>query len=223
MNEEEIYKSMLIPYKKNPDVVGPEEQPNIYCSVNLPKKYDYSFINNNFLDIMNQIETDKYNVSETIESLLVQNEYLPKYDWNILPDDPSKTGQIFIKHVLLCFTEDEIKAFKKKLDKLELTNHECENELIYNNIEQIQQFLDNSEVTRTLQKPPEIMWKKIKNDGNCFYRAILFSFLENLIFKNEINFLKNFICDFKFLLKDTHLIQMAKDYKIDLNIAFKCN
>ena len=222
MNEEEIYKSMLIPYKKNPDVVGPEEHPNIYCSVNLPKKYDYSFINNNFLDIMNQIETDKYNVSETIESLLVQNEYLSKYDWNILPDDPSKTGQIFIKHVLLCFTEDEIKSFKKKLDKLELTNHECENELIYNNVEQIQQFLDNSEVTRSIQKPPEIMWKKIKNDGNCFYRAILFSFLENLIFKNDINFLKNFICDFKFLLKDPHLIQMAKEYKIDLNITFKC-
>ena len=29
--------------------------------------------------------------------------------------------------------------------------------------------------------------------------------------------------DFKFLLKDTHLIQMSKEYKIDLNIAFKCN
>ena len=222
MNEEEIYKSMLIPYKKNPDVVGPEEKPNIYCSVNLPKKYDYSFINNTFLDIMNQLETDKYSVSQTIESLLVQNEYLSKYDWNILPDDPSKTGQIFIKHVLLSFSEDEIRVFKKKLDKLDLKNHECDNELIYNNIEQIEQFYDNSEVTYTLQKPPEIMWKKIKNDGNCFYRAILFSFLENLIFKNDINFLKNFICDFKFLLTDTHLIQMAKEYKIDLNIAFKC-
>jgi len=44
MNEEEIYKNMLIPYKKNPDVVGPEEKPNVYCSVYLPKKYDYSFI-----------------------------------------------------------------------------------------------------------------------------------------------------------------------------------
>ena len=88
------------------------------------------------------------------------------------------------------------------MDKIDLKNHECDNELIYNNIEQIEQFYDNSEVTYTLQKPPEIMWKKIKNDGNCFYRAILFSFLENLIFKNDINFLKNFICDFKFLLTE---------------------
>ena len=56
------------------------------------------------------------------------------------------------------------------MDKIDLKNHECDNELIYNNIE----------------------------------------------------LLKNFINDFKFLLKDTHLIQMSKEYKIDLNIAFKC-
>ena len=67
---------------------------------------------------MNQLETDKYSVSQTIESLLVQNEYLSKYDWNILPDDPSKTGQIFIKHVLLSFSEDEIRVFKKNWIKL---------------------------------------------------------------------------------------------------------
>ncbi len=55
MNEEEIYKHMLIPYQKNTDVVGPEDKPNIYCSVNLPKKYDYSFIHNNNLDLMKQL------------------------------------------------------------------------------------------------------------------------------------------------------------------------
>ena len=118
MNEEEIYKHMLIPYQKSPDVVGSEDKPNIYCSVNLPKKYDYSFINNNNLDLMKQLETDKYNVSKTIENLFVQNEYLSKYDWNILPDEPTKTGQKFNKHVLLSFNENEIIVFKKNWIKL---------------------------------------------------------------------------------------------------------
>ena len=220
MNEEEIYKHMLIPYQKSPDVVGPEDKPNIYCSVNLPKKYDYSFINNNNLDLMKQLETDKYNVSKTIENLFVQNEYLSKYNWNILPDDPSKTGQIFIKHVLLSFREDEIKLFKKNLDKLNLINTECDNELLFNTIEQIMEFSDNSEIKSNIY--PKVFWKKIKGDGNCFYRAVLFSFLENLIFKSDINFLKNFICDFKFLLKDSHLVSIANENKIDLNITFKC-
>lgn len=220
MNEEEIYKHMLIPYQKSPDVVGPEDKPNIYCSVNLPKKYDYSFINNNNLDLMKQLETDKYNVSKTIENLFVQNEYLSKYNWNILPDDPSKTGQIFIKHVLLSFREDEIKLFKKNLDKLNLINTEYDNELLFNTIEQIMEFSDNSEIKSNIY--PKVFWKKIKGDGNCFYRAVLFSFLENLIFKSDINFLKNFICDFKFLLKDSHLVSIANENKIDLNITFKC-
>ena len=52
------------------------------------------------------------------------------------------------------------------MDKIDLKNHECDNELIYNNIEQIVQFYDNSEVIYTLQNPPEIMWKKRKNNGN---------------------------------------------------------
>ena len=69
------------------------------------------------------------------------------------------------------------------MDKIDLKNHECEYDLIYNNIEQIVQFYDNSEVIYTLQNPPEIMWKKRKNDGNWFYRAIYFLFLKILFIK----------------------------------------
>ena len=38
MNELEIYKSMLKQYEKNKDVVGDEENPNVYNSINIPKK-----------------------------------------------------------------------------------------------------------------------------------------------------------------------------------------
>ena len=60
------------------------------------------------------------------------------------------------------------------MDKIDLKNHECDNELIYNNIEQIVQFYDNSEVIYTLQSPPEIMWKKKK--------MMVIDFIEPFIF-----------------------------------------
>ena len=60
------------------------------------------------------------------------------------------------------------------MDKIDLKNHECDNELIYNNIEQIVQFYDNSEVIYTLQNPPEIMWKKKK--------MMVIDFIEPFIF-----------------------------------------
>ena len=38
-------------------------------------------------------------------------------------------------------------------------------------------------------------YRKIKGDGNCFYRAIIFKYLELIIFNKEIDLLKNIILD----------------------------
>ena len=35
------------------------------------------------------------------------------------------------------------------------------------------------------------MWRKIKGDGNCFFRVIIFSFLEKIIL-NKYKFFKKF-------------------------------
>ena len=66
------------------------------------------------------------------------------------------------------------------------------------------------------------MWRKIRGDGNSFYRTILFAFFENIIFSKNISFLKNFIVDFKLKLNNPLLITMAKENKIDLHETFKC-
>jgi hypothetical protein len=220
MNENEIFESMLKRYEKNKDVVGDEDNPNVYNSVNLPKKIDYSFLHNDIFNLLTQLDADKYSVSKTIESLCLANEFLKKYNWVFLPEENTKTGQLFIKHVLLNFTEEEIYSLKKKIESSNLLDYENENEIRFNTINPIRNFITDD--TNSNKKVEYLMWRKIRGDGNSFYRTILFAFFENIIFSKNINFLKNFIVDFKLKLKNPLLISMAKENKIDLHETFKC-
>ena len=38
--------------------------------------------------------------------------------------------------------------------------------------------------------------KHIKGEGNCFYRAVIFTFLENIVITNNLYLLKEFAIDF---------------------------
>lgn len=38
-------------------------------------------------------------------------------------------------------------------------------------------------------------WRSILGDGNCYYRAVMFGFVENIIFERKISLLKNIIVD----------------------------
>ena len=49
MNENEFFNEMFKPYTKNTDVVGDQDSPNVYNSVNVPKKIDYSFLHMTYL------------------------------------------------------------------------------------------------------------------------------------------------------------------------------
>ena len=216
----ELFQNMLKPYKKCTDVVGEQDKPNVYNSVNVPRKIDYSFLHNDVFNLSTQLETDKYSVSKKLESLCFANEFLEKYNWNLLPDEHSKTGQLFIKHVLLNFSDEEIYDLKKKIDKIEVSNIEREKEMKYDTINHISKFL--IEEPDSNKKYEYLMYRKIKADGNCYYRIIMFAFLEHLIFQKNIIFIKNFIVDFKMKLKNPILISMAKENKIDLNQTFKC-
>jgi hypothetical protein len=220
MNEMELFQQMLKPYRKCTDVVGEQDKPNVYNSVNLPRKIDYSFLHNDVFNLLTQFETDQYSVSKKLESLCYANEFLEKYNWNLLSGEHSKTGQLFIKHVLLNFSDEEMYDLKKKIDKIDIRNIQCEKEIKYNTINHITKFL--IEDPNPNKKYEYLMFRKIKADGNCYYRIIMFAFLENIIFQKNIIFIKNFIVDFKMKLKNPILISMAKENKIDLNQTFKC-
>ena len=52
-----------------------------------------------------------------------------------------------------------------------------------------------------------IYYRKIKGDGNCFYRAIIFKYLEIIILNNEIDLLKNMILDVERCFKNEKIKQ----------------
>ena len=57
---------------------------------------------------------------------------------------------------------------------------------------------DRSKINLIITKIEELKsiifrWRKIKGDGNCFYRAVIFAFLENILFEKNVYLLK-FIC-----------------------------
>ena len=71
-------------------------------------------------------------------------------------------------------------------------------------------------------------YRKIKGDGNCFYRCVLFQIFENIILNNKINILKGFIyeidqcyqdklCEGKLMIDSTNKIK--KDLVIEILIV----
>ena len=66
-------------------------------------------------------------------------------------------------------------------------------------------------------------WRSVSGDGNCFYRAFMFSYLQGIIFDKNITLLKNEIIDIQLKLNknsdmDNLTIQVKKNinkYKTD--------
>ena len=73
-------------------------------------------------------------------------------------------------------SEKDLFAFKQYLDSLQLSNTYCDDVLKYNSIGPLHKY----------DKDDKLFWRKVKGDGNCFYRAFLFAFFENIIFTSNI-------------------------------------
>ena len=54
-------------------------------------------------------------------------------------------------------------------------------------------------------------YRKVKGDGNCFYRSFIFSFIENIILKNDIILMKEIFIKFNNLCEN----DLSKNYNID--------
>jgi hypothetical protein len=47
-------------------------------------------------------------------------------------------------------------------------------------------------------------WRSILGDGNCFYRAVMFAFLENIVFERNIMLLKNIMNEVNKFFDDSY-------------------
>ena len=115
------------------------------------------------------------------------------------------------------YENEELIKNKKLIDELTLSNKECNNIQTFDCIGYLSS-LDkvfkekNNEMNNLLKNKLETLnqyyfrWRKIKGDGNCFYRAIIFAYIEDLILKKNLFRLRDLICDINDKLKDDRLI-----------------
>ena len=85
-------------------------------------------------------------------------------------------------------------------------------------------FNENNEINQLLINKLKSLnnicykWRKIKGDGNCFYRSIIFAYIENIILTNNLSKLKNIICDMYFKFKEDKLNDKLKNKNDSQNI-----
>ena len=58
-------------------------------------------------------------------------------------------------------------------------------------------------------------WRSIKGDGNCFYRTVMFFYLEKLIHNKNTDELKNLIYDITQCFKDQFFVEAFQFYKVN--------
>ena len=109
-------------------------------------------------------------------------------------------------------SEKDLFAFKQYLDSLQLSNTYCDDVLKYNSIGPLHKY----------DKDDKLFWRKVKGDGNCFYRAFLFAFFENIIFTSNISYLVNILYDFKLKINKTKFREISVHYGFNVILCFKC-
>ena len=128
-------------------------------------------------------------------------------------------------------TNEEIVNFKKNLEKLNLTGPECDEKILFSNIGSLNKYEDENEKgsaainanSKNNKKGEKyLMWRKIKGDGNCYYRSVIFALIENIILTKDINYLKNIIINFIEKSNNKILKIMFSGLNLDINFFKKC-
>jgi hypothetical protein len=168
------------------------------------QNYNYNFNNNNYqLNNINNINNQNNNINT-----------------NINTNNKSKNqdnDEYLISRKLKDISNDEFTDFISSLNvanlkdlKKSIENSNCNNKMIgeFNTlgslIEKVYGYKE--EKKRIMIQKYKLLnqdifkHRTIYGDGNCFYRSVLFSYLEQLILFKELNTIKNFIFDVKAFL-----------------------
>ena len=174
--KKETLKDSIINSKQNNNILKKEELKYILEEINLiPDKEDelihsFSLLSNNYI---NKSFIKNYSDDDFI---LLYQEY-----------------------------QNNIVNLKKEIDNVTLSNKECDNIEIFDSIGYISPlekvFKEKNPINDLLIEKLKTLknicyrWRKIKGDGNCYYRAIIFAYIENIILSNNLSRLKDLICD----------------------------
>ena len=137
---------------------------------------------------------------------------------------PRYTPEQF-EHVRKQFNADEISKLGRALDnETELSDPRCDNERTFDSIGSIanidnlykQQSNVHAQLTEKIRQCPNLChkWRKIKGDGNCYYRAIFYNYIELLVLRNDTARLKDVIVDMYSKFQEPKLIALIDKYNV---------
>ena len=195
------------------------------------QKY-YSPVNNNVIDEIQQLNKSiiinnegnnnnkSIDTNSSIESLCPKdtNIYLKLYEWDKYLIDEKNMNKI----ILELMSNNEIIEFKKNLENLNLTSPDCDEVILYSNIGYLSKYQNEYEICTTKRNCKNLFFRKIKGDGNCYYRSIMFSLIENLILNKDIIFFKKIFGNFLEKSKNKILITMFQGLDINIELFKKC-
>ena len=136
--------------------------------------------------------------------------YLHNLQWSNKAESNNHILKELMKDVFE--NEKDLFAFKQYLDSLQLSNTYCDDVLKYNSIGPLHKY----------DKDDKLFWRKVKGDGNCFYRGFLFAFFENIIFTSNISYLVSILYDFKLKINKTKFREISVHYGFNVILCFKC-
>ena len=195
---------------------------------NINKSFSFNDINNNIInnDINNKDITNNHNNNDSsfnqpnpLSSLSNPPSYLTNH---IFPNTyPSLSSNITPLFSNFFPDNSSILSFKSSLDNLPLSSPSP---------------TKNTIGPLIYEPSSQYNLHKVKNDGNCFYRSFLFSFLEQILFTNNTSLLINILSDFKSRIISISTEQplstslsppsifsyLISKYKIDIHTTYKC-
>ena len=160
---------------------------------------------------INTVNSSNNNNNDNTQPSFLSDSYIPHY-----------TQEQFDQ---MCkqFNADEVRKLGNDLDnEIELSDPHCDNERTFDAIGSItnmdnlykQQSNVHVMLTEKIKQYPNLCykWRKIKGDGNCYYRAIFYNYIELLILRNDTSRLRDVIVDMYSKFQEQKLIALIDKY-----------
>jgi hypothetical protein len=218
---QELPNEMSIQSSKNTVIERIEKKSN-------DNKIEDSIIpNNNFLDDDNNNLISFYGVNNDIENIVknLQTNDAMKQDLSIIEDDYLEVAKFQtvgideILNIVQSVNQNDLQDAKKGMEMLELDGKTISKISDINYLLYKAQDIDNKdmeEIKKQMEENNDLFaWRDIFPGSDSFFRAVMFSFLEDIILKRNINDYRTFLYELSKNIEDKYFKKILSFYQID--------
>ena len=162
-----------------------------------------------------------------------ENKFLVSKIWESLEDMKIAELDAKVESIYRNLNQESIKTLKEDIDKMSLENYYKMNEIVageypigcLNNLSFLvettflNEYMNNEKINSDIIEltPYLFKFRSIKGDGDCFYRSLIFSFLENIIFNNKIMQMKELLIIYHEKINKNNELINQKEYLKKIN------